>query len=334
MLKKVLNASFYNREAIAPAVRRLEATAQITECSEGRNLTEEEVIRYLPGHSVAIAADEPYSERVFASAPELMMVARDGVGVDSIDFEAANAHGVIVTRAPMVHQAVADLVMGHVIAAVRRFRIADRGTRTGRFYDRDDYLSPDVNGSTLGLLGFGMVARTVVKRAAGFDMTILTCDPYVDPRDARELGVQPVGFDELLARSDILSIHVALTPETAGIIDANAIAKMKDGVHLVNTSRGAVIDEPALIAALRSGKIAGAGLDVVCNEPPTPDNPLFQFDNVLFTPHVGSDTSGTFRKVFECLVDDILLLLAGKKPGHVANPAVFEHQRFADGDWT
>ena len=333
MKTKVLNASFYNRDAIRPEIDRLAAQAQITHCSEGRTLTQEELIHRLPGHDIVIAADEPYTERVLDAAPQLVMIARDGVGVDSIDMAAATRRGVIVNRAPVVHDSVADLVWGHIIAAMRRFLVADRGTREGRFNHRDDYLGRDVHGSTLGLLGFGMVARAVAKRACGFSMTLLTHAPHVGPDDARELGVESVEFDMLLARSDILSVHVALTPDTAKIIDAGAIAKMKDGAYLINTSRGAVIDEPALIAAIKSGKLAGAGLDVVCDEPPNPDNPLFQFQNVLFTPHIGSDTFNTLRNVFECVIDDILLLLADKKPQHVYNPQVFEHERFARGNW-
>ena len=136
-------------------------------------------------------------------------------------------------------------------------------------------------------------------------------------------------FNELLARSDVLSIHAPLTPKTHNIINARTIAKMKEGAYIVNTARGGLIDEPALIEALQSRKLAEAGLDVVNNEPPKPDNPLFKLDNVTFTPHVGSDTTGTFAKVYESAVTDLLLLFSGKRPRHIVNPDVLDHERLS-----
>jgi len=323
MSRRVLVSSFYNRECIKPALDRLAGQAEVIVCEEGRTLTEDEIISYLPGVEVVIAAEEPYNARVFDHAGQLKMIARDGVGIDSVDLAEATRRGIIVNNAPVVHESVADLTMGLIIAAVRKMLRCDRGMREGRWTDRDRYLSSDVNGMTLGLLGFGRVARAVARRAWGFDMTMLTCDPYVDESIARQLGVRPVSLDELLETADILSIHTPLTDQTRGMIDAKALAKMKDGAFIINTARGAIIDESALVAVLESGKLAGAGLDVVCNEPPGSDNPLFRFDNVIFTPHVGSDTFGTFAKVFESTVTDILLFFAGKRPRNVVNGDVF-----------
>jgi D-3-phosphoglycerate dehydrogenase / 2-oxoglutarate reductase len=330
---KVLVSSYYDREAIAPPIEHLKTQADVVFCSEARRLTEEELVTHLQGIDVIIAADDPFTRHVFENCPQLKMVALDGVGVDNVDLKAATRFGVIVNNAPVNHESMADLAFGLMLAAVRKITIGDRGMRGGRYGDRHDYLCRrDVNGSTLGLLGFGRVARAVARRALGFNMTILAHDPYVEPAAAAALNVRMVSLDELLASSDIVSLHVVLTDQTRGMIAASAFAKMKDGVFIVNTSRGAVIDEPALIAALQSGKAAGAGLDVMCHEPPAPDDPLFQFDNVVFTAHVGSDTFDTFRRTFELVVHDISLFMAGQQPGHVVNQDVFDHPRFARGE--
>lgn len=294
----------------------------------GRSFTEDEIIQRLDGMDVVIAAEEPYRERVFKAAPRLGMVARDGVGFDSVDLEAATRYGVVATNAPVLHETVADMTFGLILAVVRKIIICDRGVRQGRWLERDLFLASDVNGKTLGIFGFGRIGRAVAMRAAGFNMKIIAYDPYADPNMAKEAGVCLVDKEELLRTADIITIHMPLTPQTQDMMDAKAFEKMKDGACLINIARGEIVDEQALIAALKSGRLSGAGLDVIRNEPPKPDNPLFQFENVVFTPHVGSDTFDTFRKVCECVVDDVLLFLEGKKPSHVLNPDVFQHERF------
>jgi len=328
-MRRVLVTSFYNRQAVAPALERLASRAEVVLCEEGRQLTEDELIDRLGGFDVVLATDETYSEPVSRAAPQLRMIALDGAGFDSVDLEAAMRHGVIVNNAPVNYDAVADLTFGLLIAAMRRIAIGDRGMREGRWSDRDAYLSQDVSGATLGILGFGRAGRTVARRAAGFGMTVLAHDPYVDSSLAGQLGVRLVSREELLGSCDILSIHLPLNAETRGMIDGAALARMKDGAFLVNTSRGTIIDESAMIAALESGKLAGAGLDVVCDEPPSADNPLFRFDNVVFTAHVGSDTYGTFLRIYESAVSDILLLFDSKRPRNVVNRGVFKHEGFS-----
>ena len=321
-MKRVLVTSFYNRQAVAPAIERLRQGAEVVLCNEGRQLSEEQLIAHLPGVDAVIATDERYSERVFAAAPQLKMIALDGVGFDNVDLAAATRHGVIVNNAPVNYDSVADLAFGLMIATVRKILVGDRGMRSGRWGERDAYLTPDVNGAILGIIGLGRVGRAVARRAVGFDLTLLAYDPYVSPEAARPLGVQMVDLAELLSQADIITIHMPLNPETRGMINGAAFARMKRGAYLINTSRGAIVDEPALIAALASGHLAGAGLDVVCDEPPTPDNPLFRFDNVVLTAHVGSDTLGTFRKIFDSAVTDLLLFFDGQRPRNVVNPAV------------
>lgn len=330
--RQVLVCSFYNRDIIAPALKRLATEAEvILRNDEPRSMTEEEVIQYLKrfeGAEVAIAADDKYTERVFSVAPELKMIARDGVGFDSIDLSAATRHGVIVNNAPVTPDSVADLTFGLIIATVRKIVICDRGIRQGRFTDRDTYLCRDVSGMTLGILGFGRIGQAVARRAVGFNMTVLAHDPYADPAAAERLAVRLVSFREILRSADILTIHAPLTAETRNMVNAEAIAQMKNGAFLINAARGAIVDESALLEALSSSKLAGAGLDVLCDDSPV-EHPLFHKDRVVLTPHVGNDTVGTFAQSFESAVDDILLFLAGKWPLHVLNPDVRAHDRFA-----
>ncbi|MCK5608898.1 phosphoglycerate dehydrogenase [Candidatus Pacearchaeota archaeon] len=328
MKKRVLVSSFYNRRAVTPALDRLGKKAEIIVCEEGRTLTEKELLEYLNGIDAVIAAEESYNLNILKSAPQLAMIARDGVGLDSIDIDVATNCGVIVNNAPVVHESVADLAMGLIITTVRKIRIGDIAMRAGKWTDRDTYLAPDVNNMTLGLLGFGNVARAVAKRANAFDMKIVAYDPYIDKSFAQKLNVNMVTFDELLVNADVISIHAPLTSETKHIINTKTISKMKDNSYIVNTARGDLIDESALTEALKKGKLSGAGLDVMCDEPSVADNPLFELGNVTFTPHIGSDTLGTFAKVYESAVDDILLFFNGKKPRHVVNPEVFKHKRF------
>ncbi|OHB43358.1 MAG: hypothetical protein A2Y13_03505 [Planctomycetes bacterium GWC2_45_44] len=330
MKPTVLVSSYYDRGVTDIELNRLNPLAQVVRADVGRRLTETELLNQLAGVKAALISDEVFNERVFRSSPQLRMIAVDGVGVDSIDLDQATAHGVIVNNAPFVHEANGEFTVGLILAVIRKIIIADRGARTGQWNERTQYTGRDLKGSTLGLLGFGRNSRAVAQRLAGFGVNLLAYSPppYADAAIARQLGVKLVGYDQLLAESDILSIHVTLTEQTRGMIDAAAIAKMKTGAYLINTSRGAVVDEPALIAALSNGKLAGAGLDVFTEEPPSVSNPLFKMDNVVATAHVGSDSFGAFSAVFKGAVDDILLLLQEKLPTHIINTEVLNHSNF------
>ncbi len=332
---KVYVASFYKYEAIEPALQRLEGKAEVIMGSgEGRSLTEDEILECLQrtGANVVIAADEPYSERVLQAAPSLMMISRDGVGFNAIDLQAAAKHGVIATNAPVLHETAADHAFGLILTMMRKLCVANWAARNGEWMNRDLMLGSDVYGRTLGILGFGRIGQAVARRAKGFEMTILAHDPYGNQAVADSLGVKLVSLDELLAASDVVTVHTPLTPETRHIVNAAAIAKMKDGAFLVNMARGEVVDELALVDALKSGKLAGAALDVLTVEPPELDNPLLAMDNVIVTPHIGSDTFEDFTRIMHCCVDQILCFIDKKRPDHVLNPDVFKHERFAGWD--
>lgn len=323
----VLVTSYYDRAATDPALVRLEPVAEVTRIFPGRRVRRDEMMKHLPEADAVLISDEEIDASVLAEAPRLAMICADGVGVNSVDLDAATAAGVIVNNAPFVHEANGDFTIGVILALMRRILIADKGTRAGRWNERDDYLGTGLSGRTLGLLGFGRAAQAVAKRAAGFGCKMLAYSRNPDRDAAKNLGVELVGFEELLQRSDIFSIHVKLTPQTTGMIGGPQIDLMKAGAFLVNTSRGAVLDEPVLVEALRTGKLAGAAIDVFAEEPPPPDHPLFAMGNVLVTPHIASDATEAFRAVFEGAVDDMLQLFQGECPTHVVNPDVLNHER-------
>jgi len=324
MKPTVLVTSYYDPAATSAQLARLAPVALPERISIPLPLVADKLIDALKNATVAVISGESFSRQIFAGLPKLQLLCCDGVGVDHVDLQAATEHGVVVTNAPVVHEANADLVMGLVIALMRKLLVADRATRKGDWNQRTKFVGHDVHGSTLGLLGFGRVARCVAKRSAGFNFRLLAYSPKADCAVARELGVTIVSFDELLAESDIFSIHIPLNEQTRGIMGYEQFSRMKPGAYLINTSRGAVIDEQALLAVLRSGRLAGAALDVLSDEPPPPDCELMSLDNVLLTPHIGSDTSESFARVFECIVNDILLFLSGNTPLHVVNADVLE----------
>ncbi len=229
------------------------------------------------------------TEAVFSAAKNLKVVGRAGVGVDNIDLNAAKKHGVAVVNSPVATTlAVAELAMALMLSVVRETPRADAGMKSG------NWLKKELEGTELwtkklGVLGFGRIGAAVGTRAAAFDMEVLGYDPFLPADEIQKRGGHPVSFDELLAQSDIITMHIPLTNETRGILNKEAFAKMKDGVIIICAARGGTIDEEALLAALESGKVAGAGLDVYGTEPPG-QTALVKHPHVVCTPHIGGQT--------------------------------------------
>lgn len=322
MKPRLLITSYYDRDATDHALQSLADRVDIARVPAESVSTRGALLEALAGFQLAVISGERFDEPVLVTLTELRLLACDGVGVDHVDLAAATRHGVAVINAPVVHEANADFVFGLIIALARKLLVADDGVRRGSWNDRDRYLSRDVHGATLGLLGFGRVAQAVAKRARGFDMTILAHSPRSDTRRAAELGVTIVSKDELFRRADFLSIHVPLNPSTIRLVSAAELRSLKPGAFLINSSRGDVIDESALLDALRSGHLAGAALDVLSEEPPRLDHPLLSIPNVILSPHIGSDTKETHARVFRCLADDILRFLSGEIPVNLVNREV------------
>ena len=253
---------------------------------------------------------EPVVERMLERLPNLRVVANYGAGFDLIDVEACRRHGVLVTNTPGVTSAAtADLTLGLILAVRRRIVAGDAFVRSGRWGSdwADEPLKGDeVSGSTLGIAGLGRIGGAVAQRARGFEMRILhTRRRQTDDREYRPL-------EELLAESDIVSIHLPLTEETRGLMDEQRLALMPDGACLVNTARGQIVDERALVAELVSGRLQ-AGLDVFADEPNVPEE-LFELPNVVMTPHLGTATQATREAMTRVLVDNLLAVEAGRPP--------------------
>lgn len=230
------------------------------------------------------------SAELLERAPKLRVVGRAGVGVDNVDLDAATRRGVLVLNTPGGNAvSVAEHTVALMLALARAVPQASQSVREGR-WEKKKFLGTELRGKTLGILGLGRVGVEVAKRARALEMQVVACDPYVSPVAAQEANVQLVPLNELYARSDYISLHVSLTPETTGMIHTAALRKMKPGVRLINCARGELVDERALAEAIRSGHVAGAALDVFSSEPLPPGHPLAQFPQVIATPHIGGST--------------------------------------------
>jgi D-3-phosphoglycerate dehydrogenase len=255
------------------------------------------------------------------------VIANGGIGFDSIDVEAATAAGIIVTNIPdLFVDEVADQAMALLLAVNRKLLQCHTQATSDRWAQTWSNLGsvPRLRGKTLGLVAFGNIARAVARRAQAFGLRVLASDPYVSPEVMAGLGAEARDLEDLLREADFVSIHAPLTAETRGLMNASRLRLMRPTAVLVNTARGKVVDEPALIQALREGWIAGAGLDVLEQEPPDPTNPLLRMPNVVVTPHMASysDESNVGRR--RRLGQDIAAVLTGHRPAHVVNPAVLD----------
>ena len=286
-------------------------------------LPEAELLPLLEGVDAVYASVDRYTSAVLRSpqASRLKIISRWGVGYDSIDIAAATDSGIVVAYTPgLLDEAVADYAMALMLGLARRIHEGHASMRAGRWAPA---WGADIAGQTLGLVGCGRIGQAVARRAAGFGMTLLAHDPA--PQTAAEaLGVSFVPLDELLDRSDFVSIHAALTPATRGLIGEPQLRRMKAGAHLVNTSRGAIVDEGALVRALNEGWIAGAAIEAFVTEPLPPDHPLTTAPNLLLTPHQASFGLQTGRRVSEAAARALVDAREGRRPRWVVNPAVFE----------
>lgn len=317
----LLTAGSLRNEAVDEAAKKIltDAGCQLTRALDAGMADTNDLRDKLRGMDAVLAGVEPYTSEILASeeAKQLKVISRWGVGFDAIDLDAATEQGVLVANAPnLLNDAVADLTFGLILALARRLHEGHCIMISGEW--RASW-GVDVGGATLGIIGFGRIGKAVAKRAAGFGMKILASDPFPQP-DAQALGVTMVEMDDLLATSDFVTIHTALTDETRGLIGADALGKMKSDAMLINTSRGAVLDEDALVAALRDGSIGGAALDTYLKEPLAADHPLRSCPNVLLTPHQASFGVTTGKKVSVAAALAIVDAMNGKRPASVVNP--------------
>jgi D-3-phosphoglycerate dehydrogenase len=267
-----------------------------------------EMFRAQPGWDIVVSNPKEYAQHladadallvrsavkvnkdVLAKAPKLKVIGRAGVGVDNVDTSAATAAGVLVMNTPGGNAvSVAEHTIALILSLARSIPQASASTKSGK-WEKKKFMGTEVRGKTLGVIGLGSIGREVVKRAAPFEMHILAHDPFVSSYTAGDLHIELVDLKTLFARSDYISLHMALTSETRKMLSTDAFAVMKPGVRIVNCARGELIDTQALIEAMKSGKVAGAGLDVFEQEPPPPDWPLLAEETLIGTPHIGGST--------------------------------------------
>jgi len=306
----------------------LEALAPIgAEIVEIPASTEDEFIEAAHDADAIIAKGVRISKYIIDSLKQCKVIALGSVGADSVDVAAATARHIPVTNVPDTFiEEVADHVMMLILATFRRLTTMDKFVRAGRWREGRPLLSqfPRLMGQTLGFISFGHVARATAVRARAFGVHMLAYDPYIEELVITQYGVEPVGFAELLQRSDIVSMHAPSTSDAYHLMTEDHFRLMKPEAIFINTSRGATVDEPALIKALQEGWVAAAGIDVFEQEPPDPSNPLLRMDNVILTPHVASASARMDPERRRRVGHEIALVLTGRWPRSCVNPSVLE----------
>lgn len=318
-MKRVL----ITRRLFPEALALLKEQGIAYEMNEGPPLPKQELVRRIGGvEGLICLLSDRIDREVLEAGKALRVVANVAVGYDNIDLQAANELGIMVTNTPEVlTEATADLTFGLILAVARRIVEGDRLVREGRFHgwELDLLLGAEVHHKTLGIVGFGRIGQAVARRARGFGMEILYYDPIRRPELERELGARFVQLEELLSRSDFVSLHLPLTPQTRHLIGREELGLMKPTAFLINVARGPVVDEAALVEALKSGKLAGAGLDVFEQEPHVHPE-LLRMSNVVLTPHIGSAGRETRVRMALMAVENVLAALAGRRPPNLVNP--------------
>jgi D-3-phosphoglycerate dehydrogenase len=321
---KVLITSGPMAKVGAPAAKLLQqAGCQINQPSLALPAAGNELLRLLDGVDAVIAGNDLYSAEALGApaAAGLKIISRWGVGYDAVDVRAATAEGIIVAYTPgLTDGAVADLAFGLLLSLVRHIPQGHHSMREGLWLPQWGH---DMAGKTLGILGYGRIGATVARRALGFDLRVIAHSPRPHPEAAAE-GVECVSLEDLLGRSDYLTLHAALTPQSRGLLGESQFRRMKPTAFLVNTARGALVDEAALLRALSEGWIAGAALDVFAEEPLPARHPFRTAPNILLSPHQGSSSIETGERVSRAAVQAVLDLLAGRKPPLVLNTEVFD----------
>jgi D-3-phosphoglycerate dehydrogenase len=258
----------------------------------------------------------------------MKIIARYGVGFDGVDLEAATEHGILVTNVPdFCTEEVADTTWGLILALERKLVAMDRLVRQGTYNRMSAYPLHRLRGRTLGIVGFGRIGKAVSRRAIPFGLRIITSDPYLDPAQYRNYPVEFVSLDELLRQSDVISLHAPLTGETRHMIGPAQLDRMKPQALLINAARGAIVDQQALVDALRKERIRGAGLDVLEKEPPLPEDPVLEMPNVIITPHYGSYSEEAYLEVRIKAAQQVVQALRGEIPTCLVNPEALKRRR-------
>jgi D-3-phosphoglycerate dehydrogenase len=302
----------------ADGVERLRAAGEVDVAT---GLTPEQLIARIAGYDALVVRSETkVTADLLAMAKRLRVVGRAGVGVDNIDIEAATRHGVLVLNAPTGNTiAAAEHAVAMMLALARNIPAADASLRAGR-WERSRLVGVELRERTLGLVGLGKIGSQMAPIARAFELDVIAWSPNLSPERAAAEGVESVSKERLFAEADIVSIHLVLSDRTRGLIGRDDLARMKPTAYLVNTSRGPIVDEAALLDALRDGTIAGAGLDVFGVEPLPVDDPLRSAPNTVLTPHIGYVAAGVYEVWYREIVEDIEAFHHGEPVRVIAAP--------------
>jgi D-3-phosphoglycerate dehydrogenase len=292
----------------------------------GAAANEKDRVRMTEGADVIVVGGAWMTREFLSALPHLKGIVRLGIGVDTVDLDAATDLGIVVANIPdFCSDEVAEHALALILAVTRTIVLADRKTRQGEWVPgMQDFFRPmrRLSGQTLGLVGLGNIGRSMASKAKGLGLRVIAYDPHVRPEAARAAGVPLMSLEEMLPQTDILSLHVPATPETKGLVNARTLALLKPGAILVNTARGPVVDESALCAVLASGHLAGAGLDVLEHEPIRLPHPLTKFENVVFTCHYGSLSEEAYASMRRQASDQTAQIIRGEFPKNLVNRRV------------
>ena len=317
---------YVTRRLPQPAIDMLEERFEVEVYPEDRAIPREVLMEKVKGIDalLPLLTDKVDAEVMDAAGENLKIIANYAVGYDNIDVDAATKRKIAVTNTPgVLTETTADMAWALMFAVARRVVEADKFTRAGKFkgWGPMMFLGGDVYGKTLGVVGVGRIGSAVAKRAKGFNMRVLYTDVVRNEEIEKEVGAKKVELDELLRESDFVTLHVPLMPSTRHLIGERELKLMKKTAYLINTSRGPVVDERALVEALRKGEIAGAGLDVYENEPELSPG-LAELDNVVLTPHIASASVETRTRMATLAAENIIAFFEGKRPPTIVNPEV------------
>lgn len=308
----LVTATNYSRLCVEGKALLEANDCRVIENTFGRPMTFEELSERVAEVDAVVAGVDSWTEAVFALAPRLKVVARFGVGVDNVDVEAARARGIKVTNAAGGNaNAVAELTIGLILAAMRNIPQLHATTRQGAW---DRFVGEELSGRTVGILGFGNIARMIAKKLSGLDVTVIAHDKFPDLEAAEVLNVEMVAAGDVLSRSDVVCAMLPSLPETRHFMNAAAFGNMKTGAYFINTARGALVDERALKAALDSGRLRGAAIDVYESEPVDPGNPLLNTPGLVTTPHTAAETYETYSSIGLLTASAVVDALDGRVP--------------------
>lgn len=320
-MPKVLVADKINEKG----VEILEGSAEVV---NNPTITPEELLETIDQYEgIIVRSRTKVTKEVIENAKNLKIIARAGVGVDNVDVDAATDHGILVVNAPQSTSiTVAEHTMGLILSLSRKIAIADASVKAGK-WEKSKFMGMELRNKTLGVIGMGRIGSQVVQRAKAFEMDIVVYDPYISEKAAKELGAEIMSLEELIKVSDVMTIHVPLTPETKGLISKEQLTQMKDNAIILNCSRGGIINEADLYEALKERPELKAGLDVYENEP-LEDSPLTTLDNVVLTPHIAASTKEAQRDAAIIVAKEVKEVINGNTPSNVLNMPLVDSETF------